>query len=127
MHRPSSCILAGYSREEAARRPFPILLLNDGQNVFEDALSFSGCSWRAGEAAAALITSGQLPPFLIAGIDHAGPDRSQELLPYKPGTGPGAFLWTVMPCGGDAGKVCASLCGLVGVSLDGCGVVCVCA
>ena len=66
---------AGYSRTEAARHPLPLLLLNDGQNLFDDRLSFSGCSWRAAEAAAHLITSGQLPPFLLVGIDHAGADR----------------------------------------------------
>lgn len=81
---------AGYSRTEAARHPYPLLLLNDGQNLFDDSLSFSGCSWRAGEAASQLITAGQLPPFLVAGIDHAGPSRSFDYLPYKPGTGPGA-------------------------------------
>jgi hypothetical protein len=80
----------GYSRQEASRQPYPLLLLNDGQNLFEDALSFSGCSWRAAEAAAELITSGQLPPFLVVGIDHAGANRSGEYLPYKPGSGPGA-------------------------------------
>lgn len=27
---------AGYQGEEAARRPYPLLLLNDGQNLFFD-------------------------------------------------------------------------------------------
>lgn len=78
---------AGHSRE--AGRPYPLLLLNDGQNLFEDATSFSGRSWRAAEAAAAAVASGELPPFLVAGIDHAGVNRSLEFLPYKPGSGPG--------------------------------------
>ncbi len=33
IHLPSA---AGYQREEAARRPYPLLLLNDGQNLFFD-------------------------------------------------------------------------------------------
>ena len=76
-HPPASAPAspAGYSRTEAARHPLPLLLLNDGQNLFDDRLSFSGCSWRAAEAAAHLIASGQLPPFLLVGIDHAGADR----------------------------------------------------
>ncbi|GAB4823020.1 hypothetical protein N2152v2_010066 [Parachlorella kessleri] len=81
----------GYSREEASRHPYPLLLLNDGQNLFDDALSFSGSSWRAADTAAELITSGQLPPFVVVGVDHAGPLRSLEYLPYTPGTGPGNF------------------------------------
>lgn len=81
----------GYQGEEAARRPYPLLLLNDGQNLFFDQESFSGRSWGAAETAARLITSGQLPPFIVAGIDHAGPLRSFDYLPYEPGTGPGGF------------------------------------
>lgn len=79
----------GYSKVEAARHPYPLLILNDGQNLFDDALSFSGSSWKAGETAAKLISSGKLPPFLVVGIDHAGPNRSLEYLPVVPGTGPG--------------------------------------
>ena len=37
---------------------WPAVYLDDGQNLFDDALSFSGVSWRAGEAASALIESG---------------------------------------------------------------------
>lgn len=59
--------------------------------------SFSGRSWGAAETAAQLITSGQLPPFIVAGIDHAGPLRSFDYLPYEPGTGPGAAEeWTLL-------------------------------
>lgn len=81
----------GYSLAEAARHPYPLLVLNDGQNLFDDAMSFSGSSWRAGGTAAKLISRGQLPPFLILGTDHSGPMRSFDYLPYKPGTGPGGF------------------------------------
>ena len=35
--------------------------------------------------AAHLIGSGVLPPFVIAAVDSAGPMRSLNLLPYKPG------------------------------------------
>lgn len=86
---PSLNPFAGYSRE--AGRTYPLLLLNDGQNCFEDATSFSGHSWRAAETAAAAIAAGELPPFLVAGIDHAGVNRSLEFLPYKPGSGPGGM------------------------------------
>ncbi len=98
----------GYSREEAARHPYPLLLLNDGQNLFDDRLSYSGFSWRAGEAAAQLIASGQVPPFLLAGIDHAGAQRSLEYLPYKPGSGPGGGrgLWWGVKGLGACGWAC---------------------
>ncbi len=51
---------------------WPVLYLNDGQNLFEDKLSFSGSSWGAADAAAALIASGAVPPFIIVGMDHSG-------------------------------------------------------
>ena len=57
----------------------------------QDQLSFSGCSWRAGLTASDLITSGRLPPFIIAGLDNSGALRSYDYLPYKPGTGVGGF------------------------------------
>lgn len=33
-------------------------------------------------------SSGQVPPFVIMGLDHAGAQRSFEYTPYKPGIGP---------------------------------------
>lgn len=81
----------GYSPTEAGHAGYPVLYLNDGQNLYDDSLSFSGRSWGAGQTAAALITSGQLPPFVIVGIDHSGATRSLDYCPYKPGTGPGQF------------------------------------
>ena len=50
-----------------------------------------GVSWRVGFTAAHLIGSGQLPPFIIAAVDSAGPMRSLNYLPYTPGTGQGGF------------------------------------
>lgn len=88
--------------------PYPVLYLNDGQNLFGDCPTLSGASWEAAQAAAGLIASGKLPPFLLVGLDHAGPLRSLEYTPYKPGTGPGGFR-----CGtpaGLAGGACARAC-----------------
>lgn len=78
---------AGYNPADEPNR-YPVLYLNDGQNLFNDGLSMSGSSWRAAEAAAALIASGRVPPFVIVGIDNACALRSWEYTPYKPGTGP---------------------------------------
>lgn len=66
-----------------------MLYLNDGQNLFDDRLSFSGHSWRVAQTASQLISSGVLPGFVVVGLDHAGARRSAEYTPVKPGTGPG--------------------------------------
>lgn len=68
-----------------------MLYLNDGQNLFEAALSLSGQSWCAAEAAAQVMAAGEVPAFIIAGIDHAGASRSYDYCPYKPGV---ARRWT---------------------------------
>lgn len=80
----------GFNKTDAGNG-YPALILNDGQNLFDDSLSFSGQSWRAAQVASDLILTGDLPPFVIVGIDHAGPLRSYYYNPYKPGTGPGGF------------------------------------
>ena len=57
------------------RRPPAVLLVNDGQNLFEDWLAHQGVSWRLGITCGELIASGQLPPFVVVGIDAAGAFR----------------------------------------------------
>ncbi|KAG2443453.1 hypothetical protein HXX76_001810 [Chlamydomonas incerta] len=79
----------GYTRADAAREAFPVIYLNDGQNLFDDKLTLSGHAWHAAEAAAGLIYHGQLPPFVIVGIDHSGATRSYDYLPCPPGTAGG--------------------------------------
>jgi predicted alpha/beta superfamily hydrolase len=90
-HAPLCVTRAGYSPIDARQQPYPVLYLNDGQNLFGDCPSLSGSSWNAAHTAAELISSGRLPPFIIVGIDHAGAERSLEYTPCTPGTGPGGF------------------------------------
>jgi predicted alpha/beta superfamily hydrolase len=70
----------GYRDASNADRRYPVLYLNDGQNVFDAATSFAG-EWGADEAATALIGSGEIPPIVIVGIDNAGDDRAVEYNP----------------------------------------------
>ncbi|KAG1672027.1 hypothetical protein FOA52_008903 [Chlamydomonas sp. UWO 241] len=81
----------GFVKGDAGTTGWPVLYLNDGQNLFIDRDCFSGCSWRAAETAAGLIAAGVLPPFVVVGIDHSGITRSLDYCPYAPGTGPGGF------------------------------------
>ncbi|EFJ50203.1 hypothetical protein VOLCADRAFT_104027 [Volvox carteri f. nagariensis] len=76
----------------SSRDPLPVLYLNDGQNLYGDQPTLSGCSWHMGEAAAGLINSGALPPFVVVGIDHPGAMRSYDYLPYPPGAANGYRL-----------------------------------
>jgi predicted alpha/beta superfamily hydrolase len=72
----------GYEAE--ADRRFPVLYMQDGQNLFDPQTSFiKGNYWRMGETADALIKSGEVEPLIIAGIYNAGEKRIDEYTPGK--------------------------------------------
>lgn len=66
------------SRHDPARGA-PLLLLFDGQNVFDDEPSFAG-GWRAHRAVERLAR--RRPQPVVVGIDHGGVDRIHELSPW---------------------------------------------
>src|SRR5258705_6631676 len=62
---------------------YPILYLNDGQNLFDPARAFAGRTWRVPQTAARLVRSRRIPPLIIVGIDHGGVRRLREFLPVQ--------------------------------------------
>lgn len=73
----------GYDDSENAGRRYPVLYLNDGQNLFEPSTSFTGVEWQVDETAERLIREEQIPPMIIVGIDNAQKDRFREYLPHR--------------------------------------------
>ena len=73
----------GYYEEENRERRYPVLYLNDGQNLFEAASSFAGVEWQVDETADRLIRAGIVPPLIIVGIDNTGKDRLREFMPHR--------------------------------------------
>src|SRR5580704_13523869 len=65
----------GYYDPSNSSRHYPVLYLNDGQNLFESATAFNGVEWQADETADRLIREGVIPPMLIVGLDNAGRAR----------------------------------------------------
>jgi predicted alpha/beta superfamily hydrolase len=61
---------------------YPVLYLNDGQNLFEAATAFAGVHWQVGETAARLIAEQKIRPLIIVGIDNTK-NRASEYIPYK--------------------------------------------
>ena len=70
----------GY-KPRAARR-YPVLYLQDGQNVFDKATSI-GEEWHVDETAQALIEGGQIEPLIVVAIYNTGEHRIDEYTPTK--------------------------------------------
>jgi predicted alpha/beta superfamily hydrolase len=120
-----------YEGEDGAGRRFPVLYMQDGQNVFDGATAFlAGKEWRADETAERLIEQGRIEPLVIVAIDNAGERRVDEYTPTAHGgQGGGAELyrrmlieelkpwvdrtWRTRPGREDTGMAGSSLGGLV--------------
>jgi predicted alpha/beta superfamily hydrolase len=74
----------GYSAPEHRDRRYPVLYLNDGQNLFDAATStFTGREWRVDETVRELTATGRIPPIVVVGIDHGGRrERFREYFPW---------------------------------------------
>lgn len=74
----------GYRLAANAKRRYPVLYLNDGQNLFDVCTSnFNREEWRVDETVAELSAQGKIPELIVVGIDNAGKRlRPREYLPY---------------------------------------------
>lgn len=65
--------------DEHAERTYPVLYLNDGQNLFDPRTSFiPGRTWEVREHADAAIEAGEVEPLIIVGIYNTGDRRLAE-------------------------------------------------
>jgi predicted alpha/beta superfamily hydrolase len=71
----------GYRR--FSRRRYPVLYLQDGQNVFDAATSFSGVEWGVDEAAERLIKGNLIEPLIVVAVANAGEQRIDEYAPTR--------------------------------------------
>jgi predicted alpha/beta superfamily hydrolase len=69
--------------DAAGAMRYPVLYLEDGQNLFDPATAFAGVHWRVGETAGQLIAEGKIPPLIVVGIDNTGNNRLREYIPYR--------------------------------------------
>ena len=68
---------------DASASRYPVLYLQDGQNLFDPATAFGGRHWRAAETADDLIRRGAVEPLIIAGIYNTGVRRISEYTPTR--------------------------------------------
>jgi len=72
---------AGY---DASKDRYPVLYMQDGQNLFDEFTSYQGIEWRMDETAEELIKSGKIAPVIIVGIANS-PQRVAEYTPGQKG------------------------------------------
>ncbi len=72
----------GYALDETAR--FPVMVLHDGQNLFDPRTSFiPGHTWNAHRTTARMIRAGAIPPLVLAGVYNTGEHRIHEYTPTR--------------------------------------------
>lgn len=64
-----------------SKKSYPVIYMEDGQNLFDQATSFSG-EWKVDETLDLLTKEGK-PNAIIVGIDNGGPERLNEYSPWK--------------------------------------------
>jgi predicted alpha/beta superfamily hydrolase len=79
--------------EADGQRKFPVLYLQDGQNLFDGLTSYiPGHTWRAGTTADELTLAGEIEPVIVVGVANTGLRRMAEYTPtrdFKLGGGEG--------------------------------------
>jgi enterochelin esterase-like enzyme len=73
----------GYEALENRNRQYPVLYLNDGQNLFEAPIAFAEVEWQVDETADRLIREEKISPLIVVGIDNTQADRIKEYVPYR--------------------------------------------
>jgi predicted alpha/beta superfamily hydrolase len=64
-------------------RLYPVLYLQDGQNVFDAATAFAGVEWSVDETAQRLIRKNLIEPLIIVAIANTGEERVHEYAPTR--------------------------------------------
>lgn len=69
------------SYQSHPEKSYPVLYVNDGQNVFERGTAFGGREWQVDEAAQRLMKQNGMQEAIIVAVSNAGADRMNEYTP----------------------------------------------
>lgn len=72
---------ANYFSPHNRSRSYPVLYLQDGENLFDEATSPEG-EWHVDETVEHLVGAFKILPMFVVGIDSAGDQRDSEYLAY---------------------------------------------
>ena len=67
--------------DEHGERRYPVLYMQDGQNLYDPRIAFGGNPWRIDDAADRAIGNRGAEPMVIVGIDNMGEKRVDEYTP----------------------------------------------
>jgi predicted alpha/beta superfamily hydrolase len=81
-------VLRPRRRRQPAGVRYPVLYLNDGQNLFDPARAFGGVPWNVHQTVDALVRQRRISPLFVVGIDHGGVLRNREYLPIEDARNP---------------------------------------
>jgi predicted alpha/beta superfamily hydrolase len=79
-------VLLPWNYQQHPDRRYPVLYLQDGQNLFEDSAPFG--TWGVDKQLAYMAQHGK-GDFIVVAIDHGGKDRINEFSPYETRFGDG--------------------------------------
>jgi len=65
----------------SSQRRYPVLYLQDGQNVFDEATAYSG-EWGVDETLGQLAAHKDVPPCIVVAVDNGGEHRLDEYSPW---------------------------------------------
>lgn len=86
-HLPGERMITVYlppGYESDTERRYPVLYLQDGQNLFEAQRAFvHGEIWHAHSTVRHLVEAREISPLILVGIDHAGEARIDEYTPTQ--------------------------------------------
>jgi predicted alpha/beta superfamily hydrolase len=66
-----------YKRLKNAEKKYPVLYMQDGQNLFDPKTSFAGKDWRVDETVVKLVKAGLMKEIIVVGI-YNSEDRLEE-------------------------------------------------
>ena len=84
---------ADYTEEQK----YPVIYMHDGQNLFDDTITWNHQEWGVDECITKLVSEGGIRPCIVVGIDNISSIRYEEYYPSKicadvvPGTFPEGF------------------------------------
>jgi len=83
LRNPHDLIVYTPPKYDEEDRSYPVLYLQDGQNLFDPATAFGGEDWAVHTTADRLIGEGAIEPLIVVGIGNAGEFRIDEYTPSK--------------------------------------------